>query len=114
MWLEGLGQVKNPMTSSGTEPVTFWVVVQCLNQLCCHMPVFLMISGYYDPYIFAVFKSTLIFLCIYVVFERKEESNAKKRILHLYLAVAYNALYGLWFSGVVLSQVNSGMCIYRW
>jgi hypothetical protein len=23
VWLEGLGQLKNPMTSSGIEPVTF-------------------------------------------------------------------------------------------
>jgi hypothetical protein len=32
--LEGLSQLQNPVTSSGTEPTTFWLVVQCLNQLC--------------------------------------------------------------------------------
>jgi hypothetical protein len=36
MLLEGLGQLKSPMTSSGIEPVTF----RCLNQLrCCVPPV---------------------------------------------------------------------------
>jgi hypothetical protein len=26
VWLEGLGQLKNPMTSSGMKPVIFWLV----------------------------------------------------------------------------------------
>jgi hypothetical protein len=26
VWLEGLGQLKNLMTSSGMEPMTFWLV----------------------------------------------------------------------------------------
>jgi hypothetical protein len=29
--LEGLGQLKNPMESSGVESKTFWLVAQCLN-----------------------------------------------------------------------------------
>jgi hypothetical protein len=32
MQLEGLGQLKNPMTSSGIEPTTFRLVEQYLNQ----------------------------------------------------------------------------------
>jgi hypothetical protein len=28
--LEGLGQLKNPMTSLGSELVTFWLVAQCI------------------------------------------------------------------------------------
>jgi hypothetical protein len=26
VWLEGFGQLKNPVTSSGIEPATFWIV----------------------------------------------------------------------------------------
>jgi hypothetical protein len=33
MQLEGLGQLKNPMTLSGLEPATFRLVAECLNQL---------------------------------------------------------------------------------
>jgi hypothetical protein len=31
MLLEELGQLKNPVTSSGIEYATFWLVAQCLN-----------------------------------------------------------------------------------
>jgi hypothetical protein len=27
VWLEGLGQLKNPVTSSGIESMTFWLIV---------------------------------------------------------------------------------------
>jgi hypothetical protein len=33
VWLEGLGQLNNPMTSSGVEPATFRLVALCLKQL---------------------------------------------------------------------------------
>jgi hypothetical protein len=32
--LEGLGHLKNPVTSSGLETETFLLVAKCLNQLC--------------------------------------------------------------------------------
>jgi hypothetical protein len=35
---EGLGKLKNPMTSEGLEPATFWLVAQCLNQLHYRVP----------------------------------------------------------------------------
>jgi hypothetical protein len=31
--LEGLGKLKNPMTSSGIEPAMFLLVAKCLKQL---------------------------------------------------------------------------------
>jgi hypothetical protein len=33
MWVEELGQLKNPMASSGIEPATFQLIAWCLNQL---------------------------------------------------------------------------------
>jgi hypothetical protein len=36
--LEELGKLKNPMTTSGTEPATFLLVAWCLNQLRYHVP----------------------------------------------------------------------------
>jgi hypothetical protein len=38
MQLKGLSQLKNPMTSSGIEPATFWLVAQCHNQLLYRVP----------------------------------------------------------------------------
>jgi hypothetical protein len=36
--LEGLGQLKNQMTSSGLEPATYRLVAQCVNQLRYRVP----------------------------------------------------------------------------
>jgi hypothetical protein len=30
--------MEKPMTL-GIEPKTFWLVIHCLNQLCCHVPI---------------------------------------------------------------------------
>jgi hypothetical protein len=43
VWLVGLGQLKNPMTSPGIKPATIQPVAQCLNQLYYHMPLLLCI-----------------------------------------------------------------------
>jgi hypothetical protein len=32
--LEGLGKLKNPMTSLGIEPVTFWLCLNLHQQVC--------------------------------------------------------------------------------
>jgi hypothetical protein len=37
--LEGLGQLKNPMTPSGKEPAVFVLLAQCLNQLRYRVPM---------------------------------------------------------------------------
>jgi hypothetical protein len=37
--LEGLGQLKNPITSSGFDPVIFGLVAQCLNELRYRVPL---------------------------------------------------------------------------
>jgi hypothetical protein len=37
--LEELGQLKNPMISSGFAPATFWLVAQCLNKLRYRVPL---------------------------------------------------------------------------
>jgi hypothetical protein len=36
--LEGLGQLKDPRTSSRIKFMPFWLVAQCVNQLCYCMP----------------------------------------------------------------------------
>jgi hypothetical protein len=38
VWLEGLDQLKNPLTSLGMKPATFWLVTYCPNQLHYSIP----------------------------------------------------------------------------
>jgi hypothetical protein len=37
MRLEGLGQLKNPKTSSRIVPTTFWLAAKCLNKFPCSL-----------------------------------------------------------------------------
>jgi hypothetical protein len=39
VWLECLGQLKNPFTSSGIETTALLLVVQCLKQLRYRLPL---------------------------------------------------------------------------
>jgi hypothetical protein len=48
MLLEGLGQLKNPVTSSGIKPATFQLVARCLNQLRYRLPPFYLCASLFD------------------------------------------------------------------
>jgi hypothetical protein len=61
---------------------------------------FLMISGYYDLYIFAVFKFMLIFLCIYAMYVRekaREQCRKEKVALEMAWSIM-NEIQGLKFN----------------
>jgi hypothetical protein len=47
MLMEGLGQLKNPVTSSRIELAPFWLVAQCLNQLRDFVPPTEELNSYY-------------------------------------------------------------------
>jgi hypothetical protein len=52
VWLEGSGKLKNPITSSGLEPKTFWLVAllaTCLLMALCFDCSTLMIEAYVCP-----------------------------------------------------------------
>jgi hypothetical protein len=51
------GQLKNPMTSLGFEPVTFQLVAQCLSQLRYHGPQ--MVAQHSSKMLLSTYKSTL-------------------------------------------------------
>jgi hypothetical protein len=50
--MEELDQLKNPVTSSGTEPATFRLVAECLNQLRYRVPPSFKVKFlYFDEYL---------------------------------------------------------------
>ena len=48
MWT-GFCQWKIPMTSLGTDPVTFWLIAWCLNHLCYYVPQLITVKGKAAP-----------------------------------------------------------------
>jgi len=78
---EGLCQWKNPMTPSGIEPETFWLVAQCLNQLRCR--VHQMLRGYEDnfmtkslPYLYYIRMMTELLYNIMEIFDSELLNNS--------------------------------------
>jgi hypothetical protein len=66
-WLEGLGQLKNPLTSLGTETTTFKPATQLLTQLCYHINICVKCGIFSLPYLFipGLFNSyQWLYLCI--------------------------------------------------
>jgi hypothetical protein len=55
---EGLCQWKIPVTSLGIKPMTFQLVVQCLNQLCCHMSLAFVPSANFMHFTWRLYKKT--------------------------------------------------------
>jgi hypothetical protein len=46
VWLEGLGQLKTPMTSTGIEPTTFRLLLYCLKQIRYRVPPEELVQAY--------------------------------------------------------------------
>jgi hypothetical protein len=67
MRLERLGQLRNPMTSSGLNPATFQLVAQCLNQLRNRVPHYNLEKDYFTNVLFKILHILLTFIFIYYI-----------------------------------------------
>jgi hypothetical protein len=64
--MEGLGQLKIPTTSLGTEPVTFRLATQCLNQLYYLVPHIKLRTENYENKVFT--QNNLLILTLLILY----------------------------------------------
>jgi hypothetical protein len=103
VWLEGLGQLKNPMTSSKIEPATFQLVAQWINKLCYHVPCLPFLQ-----YLNSKLKDFIIFLNVSLCLTKVISFMAAK---WTFLNVGTSLSYMIWgMSEQCFQQQHNWIC----